>query len=87
MDTDMATISKLQDRQSRVARGIKAAAVVVVLGAIVVAGENIPIGHAAGDHATITTLQGPSASAPATTYFPSQFAAPSNPPEAHVEAF
>jgi hypothetical protein len=82
----MATISKLQDRQLRVARGIKAATVVVVLGAIVVAGEHMPIGHAAGDHATVTTLPGPSASAP-TTYFPSQFAAPNSPPEAHVEAF
>ena len=83
----MATIINLQDRQSRIARGVKAAAVVVVLGMIVVAGEHIPIGHAAGDHATVTTLHGPSTNAEATTYFPSQFAAPTNPPEAHVEAF
>ncbi len=82
----MATISKLQDRQSRIARGVKAAAVVVVLGLIVVAGDHIPIGHAASDHPTVTTLHGPSANPQVTTYFPSQFAAPANPPEAHVEA-
>jgi predicted lysophospholipase L1 biosynthesis ABC-type transport system permease subunit len=87
MDTDMATISKLQDRQSRIARGVKAAAVVVVLASMVVAGEHIQLGHAASDHATVTTLHGSSANAQATTYFPSQFAAPANPPEAHVEAF
>ena len=83
----MATISKLQDRQSRIARGVKAAAVVVVLGMIVVAGEHIPIGHAAGDHATVATLHGPSVNTPAATYFPAQFAAPTGAPEAHVEAF
>jgi hypothetical protein len=87
MDTDMATITKLQDRQSRIARGVKAAAVVVVLGLVVVSGEHMPIGHAAADHATVATLHGSSANAPATTYFPSQFAAPTSVPEAHVEAF
>jgi hypothetical protein len=82
----MATISKLQDRQSRLARGVKAAAVVAVLGLIVVAGEHMPIGHAAGGHATAATRHGPVA-APATSYFPTQFAAPTGAPEAHVEAF
>jgi hypothetical protein len=86
-DTDMATISNLQDRQSRLARGAKAAAVVVVLGAIVVAGEHMPIGHAAGDHATAATLHGPSAAVPAASHFPAQFAAPTGEPEAHVQAF
>ena len=83
----MATITNLQDRQSRLARGVKAAAVVVVLGLIVVAGEPMPIGHAAGEHATAATLHGPSAVESATTYFPAQFAAPTGAPEAHVEAF
>jgi hypothetical protein len=87
MDTDMATITKLQDRQTRMARGVKAAAVVVVLGLIVVAGEDMPVGHAAADHATVATLHDSLASASATTYFPSQFAAPASAPEAHVEAF
>ena len=83
----MATITNLQDRQPRLARGVKAAAIVVVLGLIVVAGEHMPIGHAAGDHATAATLHGASAMEPATTYFPAQFAAPAGAPEAHVEAF
>jgi hypothetical protein len=86
-ETDMATISNLQDRQSRLARGVKAAAVVVVLGLIVVAGEHMPIGHAASDHATVATLHGLVAAAPATSYFPAQFAAPTGASEAHVDAF
>jgi len=87
MDIDMAASSKLQDRQTRMARGVKAPAVVVVLGLIVVAGEHMPVGHAVADHATVARLHDSSASAAATTYFPSQYAAPTSAPEAHVEAF
>jgi hypothetical protein len=64
-------------QELRLARGIRMAAIIVVLGAIAVAGEQLSITHRA-DAAPAATSEAVTTSV---DYFPAQFAAPKGEPE------
>jgi hypothetical protein len=85
MATNAATFTQ-RKRGVLIGRRLRAVAIVVVLGSIVVVGGHLPMGHEATAHGAVVSAA-PASTATDADYFPSHFAPPKGEPEAHVEAF
>jgi len=73
-------------RNVMIGRRLRALAIVVVLGSIVVVGGHLPSGHDSTARAS-DVGRAPASVATDVDYFPSHFAPPKSEPEAHVDAF
>ena len=78
MEMDIATFSE-KKRSVLWARRLRAVAIIVVLGSIVVIGGHLPAGHDVAVHAAVDAA--PAAATADADYFPSHFPAPKSEPE------
>ena len=78
MATDVANFSE-KKRSVLFARRLRAVAIVVVLGSVVVVGGHLPAGHDVARHAAVDAA--PVAATADADYFPSHFPAPKSEPE------
>ena len=79
----MASIESIKREETSTARGVRVAAIVVVLATIVLVAEHRPADSDTLGAAPTSAV----APAAATEYFPARFAAPTGEAEPHVQAF